>query len=43
MLLSLLDVITFPFVFVNDEEKEINKDEEENIKLENVLDGKNII
>lgn len=38
----LLDEITMPFVFLNDEEKEINKVEEDNIKLEDVLDGKNV-
>ena len=38
----LLDEITVPFVFVNEDDQEINKDDEEKTILEDVLDGKNI-
>ena len=40
---ELLDIITFPFVFADEDEKEIPKDKEDNTKLEDILDGKNLI
>ena len=39
---ELLDVITFPFIFLNDEEKEIPKEKESNTILNDILDGKNL-
>ena len=39
---ELLDIITFPFVFADEDEKEIPKDKEDNTKLEDILDGKNL-
>jgi len=38
----LLDDITFPFIFLNEDEEEIQKDKESHIKLEDILDGKNL-
>ena len=38
----LLDLIITPFVFLNDDEKEIPKSEENDKILEDVLDGKNL-
>ena len=39
---EILDSITFPFVFADEDENEIPKDKEENIKLAEILDGKNL-
>ena len=38
----LLDLIITPFVFLNEDEKEIPKSEENDKILEDVLDGKNL-
>ena len=40
---KILELISFPFVFVNDEENEISKELENNKKLCDILDGKNLI
>ena len=40
--LYLLDIILIPFVFLNDEEKEIPKESESTTLLEDILDGKNL-
>ena len=39
---ELLDDITFPFIFCNDDEEEIPKEKESNMKLDDILDGKNL-
>lgn len=39
---DLLDTVTFPFIFVDDDDKEIPKEKETSIKLEDILDGKNL-
>ena len=39
---ELLDVVTFPFVFADDDEKEIPKEEEVKKILGDILDGKNL-
>jgi len=39
---ELLGDITFPFIFCNDDEEEIPKENESNIKLKDILDGKNL-
>ena len=38
----LLGIILIPFVFLNDEEKEIPKESESTTLLEDILDGKNL-
>jgi len=40
---ELLDLITFPFVFADEDENEIPKDKEVNTMLKDVLDGKNLL
>jgi GTP-binding protein EngB required for normal cell division len=39
---ELLDIVSFPFVFGDEDEKEIAKEDEQNRKLEDILDGKNL-
>lgn len=39
---ELLDIVTFPFNFADEDEKEIPKVEETKKKLEDILDGKNL-
>ena len=39
---DLLDSVTFPFIFLDDEDNEIPKEKESTTKLEDILDGKNI-
>ena len=39
---ELLDDITFPFIFCNEDEEEIPKENESNMKLDDILDGKNL-
>ena len=39
---ELLDDITFPFIFCNEDEEEIPKENESNMKLKDILDGKNL-
>lgn len=39
---ELLDAVTFPFIFLDEDENEIPKENESKIKLEDVLDGKNL-
>ena len=39
---ELLDSILFPYIFLDDEEKEIEKDKENVTKLKDILDGKNL-
>lgn len=38
----LLDDVLFPFIFLNEDEEEIQKDKESHTKLEDILDGKNL-
>ena len=40
---ELLDLITFPFVFADEDENEIPKDKEVNTMLKDVLYGKNLL
>jgi len=40
---KLSELIPFPFVFVDDEDNEINKELENNKNLCDILDGKNLI
>lgn len=37
---DLLDSVTFPFIFVDDDDKEIPKEKETTTKLKDILDGK---
>jgi hypothetical protein len=39
---QLLDKVYFPFIFLDEDENEISKDEEISKKLSDVLDGKNL-
>ena len=39
---ELLDTVTFPFIFLNEDEEKIKKEDEAQIKLEDILDGKNL-
>ena len=39
---ELLDIVTFPFIFADEDEKEIPKEKESKTKLEDILDGKNL-
>ena len=39
---ELLDKITFPFIFLDEDEKEIPKESENTMKLEDILVGKNL-
>ena len=39
---ELLDEITFPFIFCNEDEEEISKENESTIILKNILDGSNL-
>jgi len=39
---DLLDSVTFPFIFVDDDDKEIPKEKETTTKLKDILDGKNL-
>ena len=39
---DLLDIIIFPFVFADDSEIEIPKEKETQLKLKDILDGKNL-
>lgn len=39
---ELLDSVTFPFIFLDEDEKEIPKENECKTKLEDILDGKNL-
>ena len=39
---ELLDSILFPYIFLDDEEKEIEKNKENVTKLKDILDGKNL-
>ena len=39
---DLLDSVTFPFIFLDDEDNEIPKEKESTTKLEDILDGKNL-
>jgi len=39
---ELLDTVTFPFIFIDEDEKEFPKEKEETTKLEEILDGKNL-
>jgi hypothetical protein len=38
---ELLDVIFFPYIFLDDEDNEIEKDKENETILKEILDGKN--
>lgn len=40
---DLLDSVTFPFIFVDDDDKEIPKEKETTTKLKDILDGKILI
>lgn len=39
---ELLDIITFPFLFADEDEKEISKEDESKKKLNDILDGSNL-
>ena len=39
---DLLDSVTFPFIFLDDEDNEIPKEKESTTKLEDILDGRNL-
>ena len=39
---ELLDDITFPFIFCNDDDEDIPKEKESNMKLDDILVGKNL-
>ena len=39
---DLLDSVTFPFIFIDEDDKEIPKEKETTTKLEDILDGKNL-
>ena len=39
---ELLDTVTFPFIFLNEDEEKIQKEDEDQTKLEDILDGKNL-
>lgn len=39
---ELLDTLTFPFIFADEDEKEIPKEKESQTKLKDILDGKNL-
>ena len=39
---DLLDVVKFPFIFLDDDDNEIPKEKESATKLEDILDGKNL-
>ena len=39
---ELLDTVTFPFIFLNEDEEKIQKEDEAKTKLEDILDGKNL-
>ena len=39
---ELLDSIFFPYIFLDDEDNEIEKDKENETKLKDILDGKNV-
>ena len=39
---DLLDVVKFPFIFVDDDDIEIPKEKESTTKLKDILDGKNL-
>ena len=40
---DLLDIVKFPFIFVDDDDNEIPKEKESTTKLKDILDGKNLI
>ena len=39
---QLLDTVTFPFIFQDEEEKDIPKEKESELKLKDILDGRNL-
>jgi GTP-binding protein EngB required for normal cell division len=39
---ELLDTVTFPFIFLNEDEEKIQKEDEAQTKLGDILDGKNL-
>ena len=39
---DLLDVVKFPFIFLDDDDNEIPKEKESKTKLKDILDGKNL-